>query len=83
MVPGKSPVKLLENAPVPVPSVVLVPEISGFCDVLQQTPLAVIALPPSEEILPPPVAPFAVIALIVVVVRTATVAYVENEISFP
>ena len=52
-----SPVRLLVNAPVPVPSVVLVlNEIVGFVDVLQQTPREVTDAPPSFVILPPLVA---------------------------
>ena len=46
----------LVKAPVPVPLVVLESDIVGFCDVLQQTPLAVIGLPPSDVIVPPLVA---------------------------
>jgi len=52
-----SPVRLLVNAPVPVPSVVLVlNEVVGFADVLQHTPRAVTDAPPSLVILPPLVA---------------------------
>jgi len=49
--------------PVPVPSVVLLSERSGVGPVLQQTPRAVTAAPPSEVIFPPLEAEFAVIAL--------------------
>jgi hypothetical protein len=41
---------------VPVPSVVLLSEMVGFGEVPQQIPLAVILLPPSFVMLPPPVA---------------------------
>ena len=49
-----SPEILLENAPVPIPSVVLVVSaIVGIALALQQTPLAIIEAPPSLEIFPP------------------------------
>ena len=44
---------LLANTPTPVPSVVWVPVINGLAVVLQQTPRAVTAEPPSELIFPP------------------------------
>ena len=44
---------LLVKVPVPVPSVVLESEVVGLAEVLQQTPLAVTAAPPSEPIFPP------------------------------
>ncbi len=54
MVFGVSPVTLLVKVPIPVPSVVFVDNVTvGPLDVLQITPLAVTALPPSEVILPP------------------------------
>jgi len=68
-----SPVRLLVNAPVPVPSVVLVlNEIVGFADVLQHTPRAVTDAPPSLVILPPLVAVVLVIEDAAVVVRVGT-----------
>ena len=44
---------LLVKAPVPVPSVVLLSEVVGSADVLQQTPLKVTEAPPSSVIFPP------------------------------
>ena len=44
---------LLAKAPAPVPSVVWLPVATGFGVVLQQTPRAVMAAPPSSVILPP------------------------------
>ena len=44
------------NVPVPDASVVLLSEVVGEVDVLQQIPRALMADPPSLEILPPPVA---------------------------
>ena len=46
-------VRALVNVPVPVPFVVLLLAVVGFVVVLQQTPLAVIAAPPSLVIDPP------------------------------
>ena len=52
-----SPVILLVNAPVPVPSdVFVVSEIVGLVVVAQTTPLAVMELPPSAVMFPPLVA---------------------------
>jgi len=73
-----SPVILLVKLPVPDPSTVLVlnatvaPEL-----VLQQTPRAVTAEPPSPLIVPPDEADDAVIAAIAVVVRLGIVAAAE------
>ena len=78
MVPGVKPVMLLVNEPVPVPSVVFDPVIVGFADVPQHTPLAVIADPPSDVILPPEVKDDDVIADAAVVVRTGATAVVVN-----
>jgi hypothetical protein len=47
---------LLVKLPVPVPSEVLVPAVVGVVEVLQQTPRAVIAAPPSLVMFPPPLA---------------------------
>ena len=52
-----SPVILLVNEPVPIPSVVfVVSEIVGLVVVAQTTPLAVMELPPSAVMFPPLVA---------------------------
>ena len=51
--PGESPVIELVKLPVPEPSLVFEFVIVGFCDVLQQTPLAVTEAPPSAVIFPP------------------------------
>ena len=67
-----SPVILLVNAPVPVPSdVFVVSEIVGLVVVAQTTPLAVMELPPSAEIFPP---------LEAVVVVMADIAVVEERV---
>ena len=64
-----SPVILLVNAPVPVPSEVLEAEGTvGFVVVDQTTPLVVPGYPPSEEIFPPLVAEVAVIELVLTVI---------------
>ena len=52
MVLGERPVILLVNPPNPVPLLVFESDILGNCEVLQQTPLAIIAAPPSEVTLP-------------------------------
>ena len=59
---------LLVNAPIPVPSVVWFPVTTGADVVLQQTPRAATAAPPSELILPPLAEVVVVIELIAVVV---------------
>ena len=53
MVLAASSVRLLEKAPVPVPSVVLLLAMVGFWEVDQHTPLAVTVAPPSLVTLPP------------------------------
>ena len=73
----------LINTPFPVPSLVQSPPKTGFGDVLQQTPLAVIGLPPSEVMLPPPVAVVEVMSEIAVVVTVGRGAVVENIMSLP
>ena len=77
----------LVNVPVPVPSLVQVPPLVGFVDVLQQTPLSVTGTPPSEVIVPPLLAVVLVIAETAVVVRAGRVKVeldtVENVRSFP
>jgi hypothetical protein len=73
----------LVKAPVPVPSLVLVARATvGPVVVLQQTPRAVTALPPSAETFPPLVAAVAVIAEAAVVVRVGVVVVVK-VISLP
>ena len=72
MVSGLSPVIELEKDPLPAPSVVLLLDVVGLEEVLQQTPLAVTAAPPSEVTFPPLVAVYAAIALAAVVVTDAT-----------
>ena len=62
----------LVKLPVSVPSVVLLLEVVGVCEVLQQTPLAVTVAPPSEEILPPLVAEVVEIADAAVVVSVGS-----------
>jgi len=64
---GASPVIKLANVPLPDPLVVWLPAMVGFDEVLQQTPLAIIAKPPADEILPPIKAVVAVTELAVVV----------------
>lgn len=54
--PAVSPVILLVKLPVPVPFIVLLLLIVGFCEVLQHTPRAVTVAPPLEVTLPPQVA---------------------------
>ena len=56
----------------PAPSIVLLFEVVGFGEVLQQTPLAVTAAPPSLDILPPHVALVVVIIVGIVVVNVGT-----------
>ena len=56
MVPGINSVRLLAKLPVPVPLVVGLSDVVGFCEVPQQTPLAVMSAPPSFEIYPPDLA---------------------------
>ena len=53
--------RTLEKLPKPAPSVVLLSAIVGLGIVLQQTPLAVTADPPSSVIFPPMVADVVVI----------------------
>lgn len=68
MVAARRPLKLLAKLPVPKPSVVLVDrEIVGAVFVSQTMPLAVIAAPPSLDMLPPLLAVFDEMAEIAVV----------------
>jgi hypothetical protein len=65
-----SPVIVLENVPIPEPSVVLVvSETVGPVVVLHTTPRAVTGLPPSSVILPPEAAVVVVMEEAVVVAR--------------
>lgn len=70
MVAAVNPVILLVKIPVPVTSDVILSEIVGLALILQHTPRAVTADPPSEEILPP------LEAVVVVIVETAVVVIV-------
>jgi hypothetical protein len=72
-VPAVSPVSELENAPVPVPSLVCGFAVVGFDAVDQHTPRAVTDAPPSEETLPPLVAAVVVIPVAAVVVTAGNV----------
>ena len=71
------------NAPGPAPSTVLLPEIVGFAELLQHTPLAVTVDPLRFVILPPDVAVVEVIEFIGAVVRIGMPTVVVKEISFP
>ena len=77
-----SPVRLLVNAPVPEPFVVLVLAVVGLEVVFQQTPRAVTVALPSEVTLPPPVAVVWVILVIELVVTVGRVVVwpVVNDI---
>ena len=78
-----NPVKLLENDPAPVPSVVLVFAIVGFEEVDQQTPRAVILAPPSLVIVPPEEAVVWVMAEMAVVVTVSIPGLVVKLTAFP
>ena len=78
-----SPVRLLTNTPVPLPSVVWLSAVVGLELKLQQTPLAVTDAPPSEVTFPPLVAVVWVMFVTVVVVTVGKFANVENVTSFP
>ena len=74
---------LLVKLPVPVPSEVLLSDVVGSTDVLQQTPRAVTAAPPSDVISPPLDAPVAVREDTAVVVTVGIAnATVVNSTSF-
>ena len=81
MVLAASPVIELVNTPRPDASLVWLPAIVGFAVVLQQTPLAETAAPPSEITFPPAVAVVIVMDEAGVVVTTA--AHGTNVISLP
>src|SRR5271157_1368699 len=77
---------LLVKDPSAVPSSEQVPPTTGFSDVLQQTPSAVIAAPPSEVTVPPLLAVVSVIpetAVVVTVGRVTVDRPVEKKIKIP
>ena len=73
----------LVKLPIPDPSVVFEPAIVGAVVVPQQTPLAVIAAPPSVAIVPPLVAAAEVIEVKAVVIMAANTTLVVKVTSFP
>ena len=81
MAPELKPVMLLVKLPVPVPFVVLLLEIVGLADVLQQTPLAVTEAPPSEVTFPPLEALLEVIEDTAVVVTVGVVIETVSTLS--
>ena len=83
MVPGVKPVIELVKFPVPVPSVVWLSAVVGLTEVLQHTPRAITAAPPSEVILPPLAAVVEVMLEIAVVVTVGTMARVVKVTSSP
>ncbi len=80
VVPGDNPVTLLIKLLGPVPSLVLLLEVVGFCVVLQHIPLADTADPPSNVIAPPVVNDDAVMLLAVDVVKVGITALVVPTI---
>ena len=76
MVLAVSPVRELTKVPVPEPSVVWLPEIVGFAEVLQHIPRAVTELAPAEVTFPPEVAVVEAIALAAVVATAGMLAKV-------
>ncbi len=72
-----------ENAPVPLPSDVVLSAVVGFALVLQQTPRAVTAAPPSDVTLPPLVAVVDVILDATDVITAAPAELVANVKSLP
>ena len=78
-----NPRRLLEYVPEPVPSLVWLSSVVGFCDVLQHTPLTVIDAPPVLVISPPLTAEVVVIDVTVMVVSVGTNAFVVKLSSFP
>ena len=83
MVPELRPVIELVKLPVPVPSEVLLSDVVGLTEVLQQTPLAVIVAPPLEVTFPPLETLLAVIEDTAVVVTVGVVAEVVKVRSLP
>jgi hypothetical protein len=73
-VPPDSPLSVLVNAPVPVPSEVWDPKNVGLADMPQQTPRSVIESPPSKDTLPPETTPDAIISDTANVVTVGIVA---------
>ena len=71
------PVMLLVKLPEPVPSDVLLPAVVGVEDMLQQTPRAVTADPPSLVMLPPLLAEVWATEVIAVVVSVGGVVEVN------
>ncbi len=71
------------NVPEVVPSVVLLSEVVGVAEVLQQIPDTVIADPPLEVIVPPALAAYFVILLAAVVVKVGALALVVKLVSVP
>lgn len=72
------------NPPDPEPLAVILSEVVGLDDVLQQTPLAVTGAPPSEVTFPPLVAVACVMLVAVSVVTVGNIAVkVVKLISFP
>lgn len=72
---------LLAKAPLPVPSEVFVDKATvGLGEVLQQTPRAVMAAPPSSVILPPLAAVVFVMEVAAVVVSVGRVATKFSEL---
>ena len=70
---------LLTNAPVPVPSVVLLSAVVGSAAVLQHTPRAVTLAPPSAVTLPPDAAVVVVISETAVVVTVGVAWLVTGQ----
>jgi hypothetical protein len=75
---GIRPVRLLVKDPVPAPLLVVLFAVVGLGLVLQHTPRAVMAEPPSLLMLPPLLAVVAVMALAAVVLRTGIPVSVVN-----
>ena len=69
--------------PIPALSVVILFKIVGLCEVLQQTPRAVIVAPPSSVITHPLVAVVLAIDDASVVLRAGNIASVVKLISLP
>ncbi len=83
MVSGIKLVIELVKVPVPVPSVVWLPDVVGLAEVLQHTPLAVTAAPPASVTFPPLAAVVAVMSETAVVVTVGATAFVVKVTSFP
>jgi hypothetical protein len=83
VVPAVSPVIELVYIPVVPASVVLLAAVVGLADVLQHTPRAVTAAPPSAVTFPPDAAVVAAIEVAFVVVTVGRFASAVNETSLP